>query len=133
MNQPQWGNTHVTNQQRLRFQVLGTGRSVEVDLTEERPVILGRLDPKAGLLPDVDLCLYDGAALGVSRMHAQLTIEQQMIVLADLGSTNNTFVNGRRLSPNEARMVRDGDEIQLGQLKLHVLFVNASNSYGAIA
>jgi hypothetical protein len=126
-SQPQWGNTRLSGEHRLRLRVMGTGRSIEVKLDSERPTILGRFDPKTGLLPDVDLRMYNGAALGVSRMHAQLTMCNQMVWLMDLGSTNRTFINGKPLDGNQSCMLRDGDEIQLGGLKLHVLFVDAAS------
>ena len=40
---------------------------------------------------DCDLRLVDP---GVSRHHAELRVEDDEVVLVDLGSTNGTFVNG---------------------------------------
>ncbi|MCU0490309.1 MAG: FHA domain-containing protein [Chloroflexaceae bacterium] len=51
----------------------------------------------------------------VSRRHAQLRYKNRRFWLADLGSTNGTFVNGERVS--EAAL-RDGDQISLGGLEL---------------
>ena len=41
---------------------------------------------------DCDLRLVDP---GVSRHHAELRVEDDQVVLVDLGSTNGTFVNGQ--------------------------------------
>ena len=53
----------------------------------------------------------------VSRNHARLTLslrgEAVTVNLQDLGSTNGTFVNGRRLG-EEVREVQDGDVIRVG-------------------
>jgi pSer/pThr/pTyr-binding forkhead associated (FHA) protein len=49
----------------------------------------------------------------VSRQHARLTIEGEVATLEDLGSKNGTFVGDERLS--SPRVLRDGDEIRLGQ------------------
>ncbi|MFI9612261.1 FHA domain-containing protein [Streptomyces sp. NPDC052023] len=49
----------------------------------------------------------------VSRVHAELTRQGGMWVLRDLGSTNGTTVNGRRVTG--ATVVRDGDLVGFGQ------------------
>ncbi|MFG3658455.1 FHA domain-containing protein [Streptomyces sp. NPDC047706] len=49
----------------------------------------------------------------VSRVHAELTRQSGMWVLRDLGSTNGTTVNGRRVTG--ATVVRDGDQVGFGQ------------------
>jgi general secretion pathway protein A len=51
----------------------------------------------------------------VSRHHAQVTVEQGACWIADLNSTNGTFVNGRRV---KKRILRDGDTVQIGQHRL---------------
>lgn len=51
----------------------------------------------------------------VSRHHAQLRYRQRRFWIADLGSTNGTFVNGERVSETA---LRDGDVISLGGLEL---------------
>ena len=49
----------------------------------------------------------------VSRHHARLVREGQDYLLEDLGSTNGTFLNGRRLT--SPQVVRGGDRISLGE------------------
>jgi len=39
------------------------------------------------------------------------------IFITDLNSTNGTFRNGIRLSPNASEIIEPGDEIRLGKLK----------------
>lgn len=52
----------------------------------------------------------------VSRLHASLAVDGRRVVLADLGSANGTFVNGRRLSrPTE---LRPGDRVEIGPYSL---------------
>ncbi len=51
----------------------------------------------------------------VSRNHAQLRYKSRHFWIADLGSTNGTFVNGERVSEAD---LRDGDVISLGGLEL---------------
>ncbi|MFC7895685.1 MULTISPECIES: DUF1707 and FHA domain-containing protein [unclassified Streptomyces] len=50
----------------------------------------------------------------VSRVHAELSRQGGMWVLRDLGSTNGTTVNGRRVI--SAAVVREGDQIGFGQM-----------------
>jgi pSer/pThr/pTyr-binding forkhead associated (FHA) protein len=53
----------------------------------------------------------------MSRAHAALGCEGPEFFVQDLGSTNGTLVNGARF---ERVVLRDGDEIQLGKLRLRV-------------
>jgi len=50
---------------------------------------------------------------GVSRFHARLErTEQGSLVLSDLGSSNGTFVNGRRVE--QPKPLEDGDRVRFG-------------------
>jgi predicted component of type VI protein secretion system len=54
----------------------------------------------------------------VSRRHAEVTKRSDVFQIRDLGSTNGTFVNGKRVeapTPIEA-----GDEIRFGAVRLYV-------------
>ncbi|WP_165222783.1 diguanylate cyclase [Aquisphaera insulae] len=60
--------------------------------------------------------LSDGT---ISRRHAVITIDGQGHAwITDLGSTNGTFVEGRRLSPNTPTRIRDGNRLQVGDATL---------------
>ena len=54
----------------------------------------------------------------VSRLHCQLTATASTLQVKDLGSTNGTFVNGKRVAAAE---LRDGDKLSVGRLELIVL------------
>ena len=69
-------------------------------------------------LQRVSLNPYGAEAAGVSREHAALVREDTMLTLIDLNSTNGTYLNGLPLPAFQSRIVRDGDELQLGILKL---------------
>jgi hypothetical protein len=62
---------------------------------------------------EVDMILEDDS---VSRLHARIFTENQVIYLEDLNSTNGTFKNGLRLQPYEKRRLEEGDEIRFGKL-----------------
>jgi len=53
--------------------------------------------------------------LQVSRKHARVAVEAEEAFLEDLGSTNGTFINGRRIEPAKRERVSAGDTIQLGE------------------
>jgi diguanylate cyclase (GGDEF)-like protein len=54
--------------------------------------------------------------ISVSRHHAALAVDPQGVVrLTDLGSTNGTFINERRIAAQAPVRLKDGDRIRLGQ------------------
>ncbi len=68
-----------------------------------------------GRSPGNDIVLDTTA---VSRYHISLTQKDQQVVLEDLDSVNGTYVDGRRLNPREPLVLRGGEEIQLGDVRL---------------
>lgn len=71
-----------------------------------RGLILGRD-------PGLDMTLVDGS---VSRRHAKLGGGGEAPEIVDLGSTNGTFVNGRKLAPHMSCRLMHGDRVKLGAL-----------------
>jgi pSer/pThr/pTyr-binding forkhead associated (FHA) protein len=53
----------------------------------------------------------------VSRLHCQLIATADTLQVRDLGSTNGTFVNGKRVKAAE---LREGDRLSVGRLELIV-------------
>src|SRR5918911_5615477 len=81
----------------------GSGRTIKVEGTE---FTIGR---EAG----VDLVLADGKA---SRRHAALRVlPDGRATLYDLGSSNGTFVDGRRI---QSTLLQGGEQIQIGDTVL---------------
>lgn len=89
----------------------------------DRDLLIGR-SGEGSVPPDIDLTVFGGADLGVSRQHARITYDRNhnSIRVADVGSTNGTFINGQRLHPRELRMLRSGDELRFGRLTVQVVF-----------
>jgi Mg-chelatase subunit ChlD len=54
----------------------------------------------------------------VSAQHARLVAQERLVILADLGSTNGTLLNGVPLTAPSP--VHDGDVVRLGQTELRV-------------
>jgi hypothetical protein len=67
-----------------------------------------------GRSPHSDIILYNKL---VSRTHAHLYVDigAQSCTLADVGSTNGTFVNEEKLTPYERYHLKDGDIIYFGK------------------
>ncbi|GAB4279879.1 MAG: FHA domain-containing protein [Coriobacteriia bacterium] len=81
-------------------------RGVKLDLAD--PVRIGRE-------PDSELVIADGF---VSGRHARIDPSGSGPVLKDLGSTNGTFVNGKRVQGPV--LLAKGDRIEVGKVVLEV-------------
>ena len=53
-------------------------------------------------------------SITVSRQHAVLYVEENLIELKDLGSSNGTYINGLRLAPYQKVRVVPNDRITFG-------------------
>ena len=82
---------------------------------------LGRAIEGQAVIPDIDLGVFNAYDFGVSRMHAEVLLEEDSVYLLDLESANGTLVNGKRLDPQRSVPVRHGDVIQLGRLRLQLI------------
>jgi pSer/pThr/pTyr-binding forkhead associated (FHA) protein len=82
---------------------------------------LGRSIEGQAILPDVDLSRFDAYDFGLSRMHAELRIDENETRIIDLESANGTVVNGKRILPNQPEQIEHGDIIQLGRLRLQLI------------
>jgi hypothetical protein len=107
----------------LYLRVFGSSKAIRVRPRKDEMVI-GRSSPDSVMLPDIDFAPFDAESKGVSRMHAGLRRQGDTLVLTDLGSLNYTFINGQRVHPHEVRVLRNGDELRIGQLKMRVYFRN---------
>ncbi|HLF27214.1 MAG TPA: protein kinase [Anaerolineae bacterium] len=96
--------------------VLNTGSTIL--LPPKTELTIGRSDKFNQIFPDIDLGPHDGATHGVSRVHARLLQRGHAWVAEDAGSTNGTFLNGRRVAMGEEALLRDGDRLRFGQLTL---------------
>jgi hypothetical protein len=81
-----------------------TGAASGVDIPLNGEFVVGRGEKGSGNLAD---------DTEISRRHARFRRENGSFVVEDLGSTNGTFVNGRRVTA--PTVLAPGDEIQLGK------------------
>jgi hypothetical protein len=69
-----------------------------------------------GRVSDNELALNDTS---VSKIHAALTMNPQgTLLVADTGSTNGTYINGRRISYGESRPIEEGDVVGFGDVEV---------------
>lgn len=57
---------------------------------------------------------------GISRKHFRIDRRDEKVTVTDMGSTNGTFVNSRKLTPNCPCTIKEGDEIQFGRVTCYV-------------
>jgi len=77
--------------------------------------VLGEGETSAGRSAESDIFLED---VTVSRRHAVFAVDGEGLTVTDLGSTNGTYVNGRR---HETAALAPGDEVMLGKFHLVVV------------
>lgn len=90
----------------MRIGKLSAAHPLTKDITT-----IGRPDSVVQNYPDLEIELDDG----VSRRHAEVRRHGDQYVLADVGSTNGTILNGERLTPNEESPLTSGDRIHIGE------------------
>jgi pSer/pThr/pTyr-binding forkhead associated (FHA) protein len=64
---------------------------------------------------EVDIRIDDSYA---SRRHAELSVTAANVTLTDVGSSNGTFIDDRRLEPNAAEQLRDGAAFKVANTEL---------------
>lgn len=64
----------------------------------------------------------------ISRRHCAIVRKDGRILMVDLKSRNGTIVNGKKLDPKKAKILKDGDEIKVGKLEfIAVIEAGVSN------
>jgi hypothetical protein len=123
-----WESQAHDSHYHLRLRFSESGESIEVDPHPAGGIILGRLDSRTGLAPDVDLTPFGAEDAGVSRQHAVIAVTQEIPRLIDLNSHNHTYLNGLRLAPHLPYILRQGDVIRLSRLEMTITFVDPSEA-----
>src|SRR5262245_20681057 len=89
-----------------------SARLVSLDGLADIP--LGHVLTVVGRHPHCDVRLD---SVRVSRRHCCLAIDRDGVVVRDLGSTNGTRINGRRV---EAGLLRPGDELSIATTRFRL-------------
>jgi hypothetical protein len=88
--------------------------------TREVPLIFkpGGRRLNVGRASDNELTLNDAS---VSKIHAALLMTTEgALLVADTGSTNGTYLNGRRIAYGESRLIEDGDVVGFGDVEVRL-------------
>lgn len=120
-HQPRYGALSAGTDVKLKITIKGYDEPLIISLEQDQ--VLGRQIPVADGQVQIDLSPYKARENGVSRHHALISKDQDLIKVMDLKSTNGSFLNEARMLPFQPRILRDGDELRLGLLILQIKFV----------
>jgi hypothetical protein len=112
-----WGRSYFHKKAHLVLLKDASGEMVRVPF-DISPAFVGRDVTRPALL-------FRGSEAdeaGISRVHARLDRFTTTLCVTDLGSTNGTFVDGRRLSPQVACVLHNESALQFGRLLVWVKF-----------
>lgn len=93
---------------------------VSVSYHISHPMRIGRASPHDIERPDIDLNPYESIKT-VSRNHATISISNGSVMLTDTGSSNGTFVDGKRLKPNVPAKIHSGTMVRFGALIVQIM------------
>ena len=110
---------YTPTSKRIALFILGMVERVDFDLIPQ--ITLGRYEKRTKADHELDLTDYGAVNKGVSRVHCQLEYQDGKIVVTDLGSTNGTFVAGKRLEPNHPYVMKQGEELLVGRLPIQIV------------
>jgi pSer/pThr/pTyr-binding forkhead associated (FHA) protein len=97
------------------------GASKPVFSCSDDEFVIGRKvdESSEGLL---DLSKLGGYHLGLSRQHVRIRRAGNGYEVTDLSSTNGTWLNDERLSPNQPYPLASGSQLRLARMRLFVVF-----------
>ncbi|OGW34569.1 MAG: hypothetical protein A2010_03815 [Nitrospirae bacterium GWD2_57_9] len=96
--------------------VLASPSGSKLEIPAKSEVVVGREDPFSEVFPDLDLTDFGGADGGVSRKHAVIHRTDTGCTIEDMGSTNGTYVNKKRIQPHAPQEIKPGDEVRFGKV-----------------
>lgn len=116
------GQSHdlLNDKSEVVFIIPVSGRQVNFPMGQD--IIVGRSNPETNQFPDLDLIPDGGSELGVSRVHALFTRDENGagLVIIDKNSTNGTKLNFYPIPAELPYPIKSGDEIHFGNLLVHV-------------
>ena len=73
---------------------------------------------KSGFIIGKNASMADAQVVSptLSRMHCRIDLEDGIYYITDLNSTNGTYINGKRVSPNALYPIENGDTITLANI-----------------
>jgi pSer/pThr/pTyr-binding forkhead associated (FHA) protein len=95
----------------VEFKVNDKPKRVELAFSDGQRLSVGRTKENA-------LSIEDGS---VSKIHASLVLNsEKQLIAADTGSTNGTFINGKRISYGKVVPISDGDKVKFGTVDVSI-------------
>ena len=88
----------------------------QVEAPSVEGYVIGRSDQAIHYVPDIDLSAYDSQDKGLSRRHAALINYRGKPHIIDLFSVNGTYLNGKRLPPDQPFPLESVNQLRLGTL-----------------
>lgn len=106
-------NTGVKNDKSsARLLSINMPIAVEIRITKDDFIIGKKRDSVDGVI---------GFSPMVSRIHCKVVKQNGCYYMVDLGSSNGTFVNGKRLSPNVFEQISNGDIIRMANVEFRAI------------
>lgn len=113
-----FGEEHTTSGRDLVLFFPNLSEPFHFDIKDT--LTIGRADTSTRINPTIDLTPYFGKQLGVSRFHVEIMFINGRFHIKDMGSTNGTKLNNKKISPYRIVPFRSGDEIRLGHFTMIV-------------
>ena len=122
-NEPPPKRSRKSASETMSLQILEGGQLL-FPLMDKNELTIGRVSDGQAIMPDIDLTPYEAYEYGVSRLHAVLKKNKDIVTIKDLGSSNGTYVDRARLKPEQEYPLSHGNIISLGKLKIQFLLRN---------
>lgn len=106
---------------RIAMTIIDLDIQVVFDLRES--VVLGRSYPHPELFDGIDLSPYSAYESGVSRHHAIIKLQNDVVIIVDNESVNGTLLNGKKLKAETNYPLKSGDLVRLGKLDVRFEFL----------
>ena len=102
--------------------IYAAGASKPIYLQFDKELVLGRKVQELAKDTLLDLSEFDGYQSGISREHAMIRRSGDGYEIIDLASTNGSWLNNVRLTPNKPVPLASGSQLRFGHLRLLVVY-----------
>ncbi len=95
--------------------------SLQIEVSRLEGYVMGRSDEATNFTPDIDFVAYASREKGVSRRHAALISFHGAPHVVDLSSVNGTYLNDKRLPPDQPIPLERFNKLRLGTLDIIIM------------